>query len=439
VGPYANSISMSVGILAREPLSQGGAMKEIKTIVQIASIINSSLDIEDVLRSSMLLVEELMEAEACSIFELDKEKNELFFCLARYDPQGKTRNIRIKIGEGIVGCVAGTGEVIIVPDTKKDDRFNSMVDSITGFQTKSIIAVPIKSKGRIIGVLQALNCKKVAFLDERKLEVLFVVSGQVGIAMENARLYGRLKKNFALTKAELKETQAKLLRSERFAAMGQLSHGVAHEVRNPVMSIGGLARRLKKMLPSGHRTGEYIDIIIQETARLEKMVMDVEQYTSLPEPDLKQVKLSELLNGAINGWRKNQKEIETEIKIKPMSGDPEIYVDMELMKKVLIYVLANAQESMTQKGVITISTWRKGKWMVISVRDHGTGIAREDLPRVIDPFFTSKMQGAGLGLSFVSQIVAGHGGEVKIYSTPGVGTDVRICFPATIGNSSGLI
>ncbi|NOQ47409.1 MAG: GAF domain-containing protein [Desulfobulbaceae bacterium] len=275
-------------------------MKEIKTIVQISSIINSSLDIDDVLSNSMLLVEELMEAEACSIFELDKEKNELFFCLARHDPHDKTRNIRIKIGEGIVGCVASTGEVIIVPDTKKDDRFNSMVDSITGFQTKSIIAVPIKNKDRILGVLQALNCRKVASLDEKKLEVLFIVSGQVGIAMENARLYGRLKEKFALTQAELKETQDKLLRSERLAAMGQLCHGIAHEVRNPVMSIGGLARRLKKMLPSGHRAEEYITIILQETARLEKMVMDVEQYTSLPEPDLRQVRLSCLLNGAIN-------------------------------------------------------------------------------------------------------------------------------------------
>ena len=376
-------------------------MKEIQTIVQISSIINSSLDIKDVLRSSMLLVEELMEAEACSIFELDKEKNELFFCLARHDPFDNTKKIRIKVGEGIAGCVASTGEVVIVPDTKKDDRFNSMVDSVTDFQTKSIVAVPIKSKGRLLGVLQALNCKKVAFLDEKKLEILFIVSGQIGSAMENARLYGRLKEKFVLTQAELQETQNKLIRSERLAAMGQLCHGIAHEVRNPVMSIGGLAKRLEKMLPAGHGADKYINIILQETARLEKMVIDVERYTSLPEPDLKQKKLSELLNEALNGWRKNQKEIKTEVNVKSMSGDPEIFVDMELMKMALIHILSNAQESMAEKGVITISTWSEGKWMVISVCDQGSGIEREDLPRVIEPFFSSKVQGAGLGLSFV--------------------------------------
>ena len=406
-------------------------MEKIKTIARVSSIINSSLNIDGVLSNSMLLVEELMEAEACSIFELDKEKNELFFRLARCDPHGNTKIIRMKMGEGIVGSVASAGEMIIVPDTKKDDRFNSMVDSITGFQTKSIIAVPIKNKGQILGVIQVLNCGRVASLDESTLEVLFIVAGQVGIAMENAKLYSRLKENFALTKAELKETQAKLLRSERLAAMGQLSHAVAHEVRNPVMIIGGFALRLKKMLHSDQRAGKYIDVLLQETARLEKIVVDVEQYTSLPEPELKQVNLSDLLKNAVYGWSKNQKEIATEVKIKSMSGNPEIYVDKELMKEALIRILSNAQESMAQEGVITISTWWEGKSIIISLRDHGTGIVKEDLPRVFDPFFTSKMQGTGLGLSFVSRIVAGHGGEVKIYSTRGVGTDVRICFPAT--------
>lgn len=414
-------------------------MKEIKTIAQFSSIINSSLDIDDVLSNSMLLIEELMEAEVCSIFELDKEKNELFFRLARYDPHGNIKKIRIKMGEGIAGSVASTGEMIVISDTKKDGRFNSMVDDITGFQTKSIVAVPIKNKGRILGVIQVLNCKRVASLDENMREVLFIVAGQVGIAMENAKLYGRLKENFVLTKAELKETQAKLLRTERLAAMGQLSHAVAHEVRNPVMAIGGFARRLKKMLPSDQLSGKYVDVILQETARLGKMVVEVERYTSLPEPELKQVNLSDLLKNAVHGWRKNQQEVATEVKIKSMSGNPKIYVDKELMKEALIRVLSNAQESMDQKGVITISTWWEGKWIIISLRDHGIGIVKEDIPRVFEPFYTSKMQGAGMGLSFVSQIVAGHGGEVKISSTQGVGTEVRISFPATRSDSSDLI
>lgn len=404
-------------------------MKEIRTIAQISSIITSSLEINDVLSNSMLLVEELMEAEACSIFELDKESNELFFCLARCDPHGNTKKIRIKIGEGIVGCVAGTGEVIVVPDTSKDDRFSSKVDSITGFRTKSIIAVPIRNKGRILGVLQVLNCRRISFLNEKKLEILFVIASQVGIAMENARLYGRLKEKFVLTKAELKETQVKLLRSERLAAMGQLSRGVAHEVRNPVMSIGGLARRLQKIVSPDHRTHEYIDIILQQTARLEKMVVDVEQFTNLPEPELKPFKLSVLLDNAVHKWRDHNAKNDTPVMIKSMSGDPEVYVDMELMTTALIHVMSNARESMTQKGAITISTWWEEKWITISVRDQGGGIVQEDLRRVFDPFFTTKTRGAGLGLSLVSQIVAGHGGEVKINSTPGEGTEVRISFP----------
>ncbi len=407
-------------------------MDEIQTIVRISSIITSSLEINNVLSNAMLLVEELMEAEACSIFELDKQGNELSFCLARYDPHGNTKAIKMKIGQGVVGCAADTGEVIVVPDTEKDARFNSMVDSITGFRTKSIIAVPIKNKERILGVIQVLNCKDIASFDEKKMEVLFIVAGQIGIAMENARLYGRLKEKFVLTRAELKETQVKLLRSERLAAMGQLAHGIAHEVRNPVMSIGGLAGRLKKMLSSDDRAEQYIDIIVQEAARLEKMVVDVELYTSLPEPSLHPLRLSELIQDAVHAWSARPDNTAFKVKLKPMSSDPAIYVDKKLMQEALIRVLSNARESMTEKGVITITTRRQGTSVFISLRDQGIGIARKDLPRVFDPFFTSKMQGAGLGLSFVNQIVTAHGGEVKINSTPGVGTEVTLCFPATV-------
>ena len=406
--------------------------KGIRTLARISSIINSSLDITEILGNSMSLVEELMSAEACSIFELDNEKNELFFRVSRCDPEDRAKDIRIKTGEGIVGYVASTGETLVVPDTGKDSRFHSKVDALTGFKTDSIIAVPIKNKGRIVGVLQALNSKKIESLDDKELEILSVVANQVGIALENARLYGRLQEKFTLTRDELKAAQAQLIRSERLAALGELCKGIAHEVRNPVMSIGGLAKRLKKTLPAGNHAAQYTDIILQETARLEKMVHDVEHYTALPDPDLRQVKLSELLNSTIDIWKTEHEPIDIEVTMESMTEDPVILVDRNLMRTALVNVLVNAQESIMAKGKVIIGTWWDEKLLVISIKDSGAGITREDLPRVFDPFFTSKTQGAGLGLTTVNHIVSGHGGEVKIYSAPQVGTDVHIRFPALI-------
>jgi len=403
--------------------------REIETIVHLSSIINSSLDITEVLDNSMRLAEELMDAEVCSIFEVDHEKNELFFRLARRDPRRKTQAVRMKMGEGIAGWVASSGEPLVVPDTEKDDRFSGKVDSLTGFRTRSIIALPIKHREQILGVLEVLNKRGPDAFDSEDLEVLAIVANQIGIAIQNAKLYARLRQQFTLTEAELKETQARLLRSERLAALGQLSQGIAHEVRNPVTSIGGFAKRLKKALPEDDPVVHYVDIILKETSRLEQMVQDLEQFTRMPKPEIRQVKLLALLQSALKVWGMEDRSDHIEVNMETLPEDPAVFVDRALMEQALIHLLRNARDAMPQGGVISISTSWEDKWLVLSVKDTGSGIASEELPRIFDPFFTSKTRGSGLGLTTVNRIVNEHGGEVEIFSTPGDGTEARILLP----------
>jgi signal transduction histidine kinase len=403
--------------------------KEIESLVKLSSLINSSLDIVEVLDNSMHVAEELMDAEASSIFEVDFEKNELFFRLVRGEFISKAKEIRVKMGEGIAGRVASSGEPLIVWDTEKDNRFINKVDLLTGFKTRSIIALPIKNRGRIIGVLEVLNIRDPRSFDSKDREVLMIVTNQIGIAIENARLYARLKEKFALTRDELRESQSRLIQSERLAALGKLSQGIAHAVRNPVMIIGGFAKRIrKKLILDGSTTG-YIDLILDETERLETLVKDVWKYTSMSEPEFKPVKISALLQRALAGWRKKPGSESIKIEENLNAEDPLVFVDEELMARALIHVLENAQEAIPGEGTILISTWWEDKWMVISVRDKGPGINSHDLPLVFDPFFSTKTDGMGLGLSIVNRIVSGHRGEVKILSKPGDGTEVRIQFP----------
>ncbi len=403
--------------------------REIETIVHISSIINSSLDITEVLDNSMRLAEELMDSEASSIFEVDHERNELFFRLARRDPRRKTQTIRMKMGEGIVGWVASSGEPLIVPDTEKDDRFSGKVDSLTGFKTRSIIALPIKHREQILGVLEVLNKRGKDPFNTEDLEVLTIVASQIGIAIQNANLYARLKQTISLTEAELKETQARLLRSERLAALGQLSQGIAHEVRNPVTSIGGFAKRLKKALPEDDPVVHYVDIILKETARLEQMVKDVEGFTSMRKPEIRKVRLLALLQSTLEAWEMEDSSDMIEVKLETLPEDPAVYMDRGLMEQALIQLLRNAKDAMPEGGVISISTSWEDKWLVLSIKDEGSGITSGHLPRVFDPFFTSKTRGSGLGLTTVNRIVNEHGGEVEIISTLGAGTEARILLP----------
>ena len=409
--------------------------KEIETLVQLSSTVNSSLDITEVLSSAMGFVEELMDAEASSIFEVDDATNELFFRVVRGEGAYKAKEIRLKMGEGVVGWVANSGEPAIVPDTQKDERFSSKVDSITGFKTKSIIALPIKNKGRLIGVLEVLNERGSQPFTDEALEVLTIVVNQIGIAMVNAKLYERLQEKFSFTKAELKRTQEQLLRSERLAALGQFSQGVAHKVRNPVMSIGGFARRLRKKLRRDDPAVAYADIILKETVRLEKMVDDIERYTLMPEPVIQSVKLSTLLQRVLNIWEQEHREVNAKVKLQTLPENPTISVDQEQVANALIKLLHNSADAMPDGGTISISTCWEGNCLVISVKDDGSGIDPEDVPRIFDPFFTSKPHGSGLGLTTVNRIVSDHGGQVKVSSKPGAGTEVKLCIPRSCNST----
>ncbi len=407
--------------------------KEIEALVELSSMINSSLDIGEVLNHAMRFVEELIGAEGSSIFEIDDTTHELFFRILSGHETHTVREIRMKIGEGIAGWVAHTGEPVIVPDTEKDTRFSSKIDLITGFKTRSIIALPIRNKGRLTGVLELVNKRGGTPFNREDLEFLTIAANQIGIAMVNARLYERLQEKFALTQAELKKAEERLLRSERLSALAELSQGVAHEVRNPVMSIGGFAQRLKKKLHHDKTLEGYVDIIIEESARLERMVKDIEHYTAMPEPDIREIKLSSLLQYTLSVWEHEPGAQHMEIRLSSPPEDPSLYLDKGQIALALINLFRNAADAMPHGGTIAISTSWEGEYLTISVKDNGPGIDPEDLPRIFDPFFTAKPQGSGLGLTTVNRIVNDHRGQVKVWSKRGDGTEFKLYLPLFSG------
>jgi len=403
--------------------------KEIEALVELSSMINSSLDIVEVLNHAMAFVEKLIGAQGSSIFEIDDTTNELFFRILSGHETHTFREIRMKMGEGIAGWVARTGEPLIVPDTEKDTRFSPKIDLITGFKTRSIIALPIRNKGRLTGVLELVNKRGGDPFNQEDLEFLTIAANQIGIAMVNAKLYERLQERFDLTQAELKKAQEQLLRSERLSALAELSQGVAHEVRNPVMSIGGFARRLKTKLNHDKTLEGYVDIILEESARLERMVKDIEHYTAMPEPDIQEIKLSILLQYALSIWEQEPAAQHIQIDLTPPPEDPSIYLDKGQIALALINLFRNAADAMPHGGTILVSISWEGEYLTINVKDNGPGIGPEDLPRIFDPFFTAKPQGSGLGLTTVNRIVNDHRGQVKVWSKPGEGTEFKLYLP----------
>jgi signal transduction histidine kinase len=252
---------------------------------------------------------------------------------------------------------------------------------------------------------------------------------QIAVALENAKLYRRLEEKFELTASELKKTQEKLIRTERLTAMGHLVQGVAHEIRNPIMTIGGFAYRAKSSQADDKKRQRYLDIILEETARLEKLVQDVHEFAEIQTVRLSPGRLEDVVREVLGGMETEAEEREVTLKAVTEDALPPIDMDFSQLKQALRNVLVNALESMDDGGVIDLRVGREDDHVAITVCDTGCGIPEKDLDAVYDPFVTSKTRGAGLGLTMVHQIVMNHRGEIGIQSKEGEGTTVTIRLP----------
>jgi signal transduction histidine kinase len=402
---------------------------DLSNLVQLSSLINSSLETQEALNNALMSVEQALNAEVSSIFEVDQVKGELYIRLARGPGSDKIKALRLQIGEGIAGWVAQAEKPLICPDPYADARFSRHFDDTSGFRTRSILCVPLKSRDRLVGVVEVINKKAAQGFTEADLEILIMLGNMIGPALENAQLYSRVKEKLSLTREELKVVEDKLLQTERLAALGKLSRGVAHEVRNPVMIIGGFARRLQKRLSANDPAQEMIPPILHEVCRLERMVAEIEAFTVLLEPDIKPQDLARVVDQVLAARAEAlaQRQIVLDPRIPP--DLPRIPLDERLMGQALGHLIDNAMEAMPNGGQLTLTVTPEPKGLRLTLRDTGIGIPPEDLPYIFDPFFSSKPDGTGMGLTKVYQVVSDHRGEIQIKSVPGQGAEVNIWLP----------
>lgn len=406
--------------------------RELSALLKSSALINSSLQTTDVLNFAMKAAEEFMEAEASSVFELDSEKGEIFVRLARGEKGGFIQARRLKPGEGIAGWVIQNGEPVIVEDVQKEGRFSDRFDKETGFRTRSLICVPLTIREKTVGAIQVINKKNGASFTEEDTELLTALGQQIAVALDNAKLYQRLEENFKLTEKELKFTQLKLIRSERSAAIANLVQGVAHEVRNPIMSIGGFAARMKDGLEKDHKFRKYLEIILKETSRLEKLVEDVKELSEMQTVYLQPADMSNLLLKVISDYSPIMSRQSIHLEEDIEEGLPAITLDRAQISRALKNIIQNSIEAMPMGGIIKLKARAVDSHIRIEVEDFGIGINEDELDSILDPFVTSKTTGAGLGLTMVYQILMNHQAEINIKSSGGRGTIVTLDLPLNL-------
>ncbi len=402
--------------------------RELSTILRLGALVTSSLNIDAVLDNALKWAEEFIGTEASSLFELDEAKGLLFVRLSRGPREDPVRGITVMLGEGIVGHVVQTGKPMVVQDVSKEKKFTDRFDRMTGFKTKSMICVPLLVRNRPVGAIEVINKKSGKRFARADLELMMSMAQFVAIAMENAHLYRQMSDQFHSTTQELRLTQEKLIRAERLAAMSHLAQGVAHEIRNPIMTIGGFARRIKTEL-TDDRFRKYIDIIMEETVRLENLVKQIHDFLQVQAATLRMGRIALVIEEALKSVEAEAIQQNVTIVREDRLDAMVIPMDRLQIRTALSHLFRNALEAMPKGGVLTITAGQAEESLILSVRDTGCGIPKKVIDSIYDPFFTSKTKGAGLGLTMVHQIIMNHRGEIKIRSEVDKGTTATIRLP----------
>jgi two-component system sensor kinase FixL len=225
-----------------------------------------------------------------------------------------------------------------------------------------------------------------------------------------------------------RELEEKYLQAERLAAVGQTVAQVAHEIKNPLLVIGGFSQQVRKRIED-ETCLQKLDLILNEVQRLEKLVMDLGDFTKhyriVKQPADVTVILVDVLNIVATMYPPDRYSFESHL--DPES--PEVSCDPDKLKQVFMNVIINAAEAMENGGTVTVTTERWGKGVEIRIHDEGVGIGEEDRLRIFEPFYTTRKRGSGLGLSISYKIIEAHKGEIKALSDPGQGTTFVIRLP----------
>jgi len=220
-----------------------------------------------------------------------------------------------------------------------------------------------------------------------------------------------------------------MARMDRLASLGRMSAGIAHEVRNPLTGVSLLLDELHDRLLGQETDQQLIRRALGEIERLEALVNEMLHFSTMPEPQLGMGQIADVIQDSLFLLRKQCQRQNVTLVEKIASDLPDIMMDADRIKQVLLNLLNNALEAMPQGGELSIQVLALKDAIQIEVKDTGVGIPDDKLPLVFEPFFTSKGQGTGLGLAISYNIISDHGGELSINSKLGIGTTAIVSLP----------
>jgi len=328
--------------------------------------------------------------------------------------------------EGVI--IRGMHEVRFV---KKDDlasEGDKQIAAALGLEDFCIC--PIATIEDSIGFLIVDNIFTGKAITAEDAHLLEMIVSHATTSLRAAQLKESLKKNVESLKAtyrKLKAYEERIMKAERLAISGELTSSVLHEIKNPLVAIGGFARNLFQSKSIVGADRDKLEIIMNEALRLERYLESLQSKVS--ELKLEEGDLNQLIEDNCQLLQRDFEERNITV-LRSLAPDlPRAHFDVVKLHEVFMNILQNALEAIKDSGVIRVCTWREGNTISAQISDNGQGIPSDKIYKIFTPFFTTKEEGSGLGLAFVHRIVKDHGGNISVTSSEGKGATFLVTLP----------
>jgi two-component system sensor histidine kinase HydH len=396
-----------------------------------------TLEIDEILRLVLEGVTKNIGFDRARLYLVNEKRNVLECKMAVGIDEEKMKEVVLSLDpeESVVARSMAEKKPFVIPDATKDPRVNSALKAKLNIH--SLVVIPFLTRDRVLGAIAADHAEPGRTTTRETLESVMTFAQQAGLAIQNAFMYQELKtfsqqmeEKIQKTTADLKRTEAQLIRSEKLAALGQLAAGFAHEIRNPLTSINILIHSLmEKSFDKAHQR-EDLRVIEEEIQRINNIVDQFLQFAKPVPPLFKNVHILPVVEETLQ-LLKPQIEKQRISLQRDLQALPSLIMDREQMKQAILNLLLNAIQAMPEGGVLRLNgqVLEDNRWIQLSIQDSGMGIAPEDMKKLFDPFFSTKEGGVGLGLSIAHRIIDQHRGKIEIRSAPGQGTTLTLWLP----------
>jgi signal transduction histidine kinase len=410
---------------------------ELMRLNEIGQALTSTLDFPTVVRAALSQVQRLFQAQSVSLFQPDPQTGALRLVRAQVGETSIQVPVRLAPGEGIAGRALERRQSVLIEDTQADPRFVDWLYQHVGNQARALMAVPLLTRERAVGVIEVTSGEPRAYAWS-ELRTLQALSSTLAVALENAGLYDELKTLLH----EQEQAQAQLIHAEKMTALGRLAASIAHEINNPLQAVHTYLTLAEEELDDQQRRetlSRYLTTVMGEIERISVIVRRMRDFYRPAREGLQPTHLHTVLESVLELTNKQLQHSHVIIERSWIDGLPEIQANPDHLKQVFLNLVLNAIDAMPRGGTLYVSTaltqMQMGDERIaqpavrVEFSDTGEGMPSEVLSHLFEPFFTTKERGTGLGLSISYQIIQAHNGQIWVESHPGLGTTFTILLP----------